>query len=102
MSLFKVLVIISPLLKAKSTFRNLQKDWQDKYHAIKILRNITCKPSKNFGTTLCRNQPSGKFSNISSNNGNYINNNISRNKVNDNISNNKISNNNINFDTSNN
>ena len=51
---------------------------------------------------LCRNQPSGKFSNISSNNGNYINNNISRNKVNDNISNNKISNNNINNDTSNN
>ena len=55
---------------------------------------MRCKPSENFGTTLCSNHLSGKYSDRS--NDNDINNNRSINKMNDNISNSKIGNNNIN------
>ena len=80
------------ILKNKINF--LREELKEKDHVVRILLNMRCKPSENYGTTSCSNHSSGKSSDWSSNN-----NNISRNKINHNISNNttntvNISNNN--------
>ena len=81
-----------------STLKNeinfLREELKEKDHVVRILLNMRCKLSENYGTTLCSNHSSGKSSNWNSNNNNR-NNNISKNKINDNISNNAITTDNI-------
>ena len=78
-SLFKASTI-----KSKSEINFLRKQLKEKDHAVRILLNMRCKPSENYGTTSCSNYSSGKSTDRSSNND--INNKIRRNKINDNIS----------------
>ena len=80
----------------KNEINFLREELKEKDHVVRILLNMRCKPSENYGTTSCSNHSSGKSSNWSSNNNyNINNNNISRNKVNDNISNNTVNTDNI-------
>ena len=80
----------------KNEINFLREELKEKDHVVRILLNMRCKPSENYGTTSCSNHSSGKSSNWSSNNNyNINNNNISRNKINDNISNNTINTDNI-------
>ena len=83
--------LIDQISILKSEIKFLREELKGKDHVVRILLNMRCKSSENYGTTLCSNHSSGKSSDWNSNNNNDINsNNISRNKINDNISNNTI------------
>ena len=83
--------LIDQISILKSEINFLREELKGKDHVVRILLNMRCKSSENYGTTLCSNHSSGKSSDWNSNNNNDINsNNISRNKINDNISNNTI------------
>ena len=70
------------IFSLKSEINFLREELKEKDHVVRILLNMRCKPSENYGTTWCSNYSSGKSSDRSSNNYNDINNDISRNKIN--------------------
>ena len=64
----------------KSEINFLREELKEKDHVVRVLLNMRCKPSENYGTTSSSNYSSRKSSDRSSNNNNDINNKVSRNK----------------------
>ena len=51
----------------KNEINFLREELKEKDHVVRILLNMRCKPSENYGTTWCSSHSSGKSSNWSSN-----------------------------------